>query len=255
MDYEKRKNEILTDFFNSGQLKVKVEGVLIKLGITRKTELVNDSMSEVYFQLSKYNAEKLVTAFDKNPNSLIAIAVVITKRLYRFKTQNPDNPNNSYLTKVLHGSNYRQLEFLSVTDAYDSGEGDYSGITLFEVDTLNVAGEKWDKIKERLTTTEIEFIDKLMDGFKFYKRKPTNEFKEYRTYVFNKIKNMDLNKPMTPLEEIKTKLDMQDVRMFEIMYDEDFSYREKIKMLKFTEAQYLSQRRILLKKIKAMNIK
>ena len=263
MDYESRKAEILRDFFNSNNLKSKADAYFKgKHRISRETKIAEEALNQVYYHLSNYNAEKLVTMFDKNPNSLEAVSVVIMKRLFRFKKDNPDNPNNSFLTKLFFGSNYFDLSYVSPTDEYSESSNstdnqNFSSITLHN-DSLfidkDLSDNKLDLIKERLTPKEIQFLEDIMSGEKFYKRKPPNSFKEYKEYVFNKIRAMQLDKPLNKLELIRTKLDFEDIKRFDIIFDDTLCYKEKMKLLKYTEPKYLSQRRILLRKIKALNI-
>ena len=134
----------------------------------------------------------------------------------------------------------------------------FSTLILFDGELFedrNYQVDKWELTKQRLTEKEKQFIEDLLSGVQFYKRKPTNQFKEFRDYAFNKIKEMDVSKPLSALEQIRCKLDMPDVQKFDVMFDEDLTFTEKKKLLKYKEGQYLSQRRILLKKIKALNIK
>ena len=264
MDYEEQKNKILTEYFNSGKLKTKIDGYYKgKLHISRFTRIAEEIELQVWYELSKYPAEKLVNRYKQNPNSLEALAVVIAKYQFRHKKSTPDSPNNSFGTKLVFGSNYFSDDFISPTDTYnESGDcEDYRGIPIpndtdgyFFKDRDNTP-DRWEAIQQRLTSDEIEFVTALWNGERFYKRKPTNQYKEYRDYILNKIKEMDLSKPLTAIQQIRTKLPMKDVQHFDIMFDETLSYRDKIKKLGYSEAKYLAQRRILLKKIKALNIK
>lgn len=261
MDYIKRKEEILTNYFKNNNLKIKIDSICFRNFITRNSGIADDIEAEVYLALSNYNPEKLVTEFDKNPKSLEAIAVTIAKRCFRYRKENPDNPNQSFGTKLLHTSTFRDFTYVSPTEEFNdnlNGYNDFNTFVLFDGDLFddkNYQPEKWEQIKQRLTPTENEFLEDLLAGKKFYKRKPTNQFKEFRDYVFSKIKNMDLNKAPTPLEQIREQLDMKDVQMFDVMFDEDLKRVDKIKKLIFSEQQYIAQRRILLKKIKGLNIK
>ncbi len=264
MDYEAQKTKILTDFFNSGKLKLKADGYFKgRLHISRYTGIAEELVLQTYYELAKYNAEKLVTAYLINPNSIEAIAVTILKRQLMHKKNNPESPNNSFGTKLIFGSNYFSGDFISSTDTYsESNEtADYTGIPIADVEDgdyfkdRDYSIDKQAEIFKRLTPDEIDFVNALWNGEKFYKRKPTNNYKEFRDYVFNKIQNMDLYKDPTPLEQIKNKLSMKDNQMFDVMFDDDLTRTDKIKKLKFSEQQYIAQRRILLKKIKEFNIK
>ena len=67
---------------------------------------------------------------------------------------------------------------------------------------------------------------------------------------------MNLSEIPSPLEQIRNKLSMKDVQLFEVMFDDDLKLAEKVKKLKFRSwQQYVAQRRILLKKIKDLNLK
>lgn len=271
MNYEEQKNKILTDFFNSGILKIKIDGYYKgKLHISRFTKIAEEIYLETLYHLSNYNAEKLVKAYEANPNSIEAIAVTVLKRQMMHKKpknvlsgstgyQVPLSPNNSFGTKLIFGSNYFSMDFISATDSYNEAGGinEYMGIPIADVEDGNYFKDRdynpdrWEAIQQRLTPDEIEFITALRNGQKFYKRKPTNQYKEFRDYIFNKIKAMDLNKDPAPLDQIKNKLSMKDNQMFEIMFDEDLKTDDKIKQLKFrSKQQYIAQRRILIKKIK-----
>lgn len=281
-NYEQQKTKILTDFFNSGILNIKADGYFKgRLQISRYTHIAEELVLQTYLELCKQDAETLVKRYQENPKSLEAISVVIMKRQLMHKKrkvstgetgtskfiksdyQPPLSPNNSFGTKLIFGSSFFSNDFVSHTDHYnEAGEsGDYQGIPIAEDQDGNYfkdrdySPDRFEAIKARLTTEEIEFVTDLWNGKKFYKRKPTNQYKEFRDYVFNKIKNMDLNKEPTPIEQIRNKLSMDDVLKFEVMFDEDLTMAEKLIKLKFSKQQYLSQRRMLLKKIKALNIK
>lgn len=257
MDYLKRKEEILTSFFNNNNLPKKIDAICFRNFITRNSQIADDILSEVLLALSAYNPEKLVTAFEENPKSLEGIAVQIAKRQFRVRKESPDNPNNSFGTKLLHTSTFRDYTYVSPTEEYSENDM-FSTFVLYDGELMadrDYSPDMWDIIKERLTPTENEFIENVLAGFKFYKRKPTNQFKEFKQYVFNKIKNMDISKDLTPLEAILTKLEMKEVQMFNIMFNEDLTFKEKMRALKFTENKYIVQRRILLKKIKNLKIK
>ncbi|MGY4540069.1 hypothetical protein ACVW0P_004511 [Mucilaginibacter sp. UYNi724] len=271
MDYIKRKDTILTDFYNSGVLKIKIDGYYKgKLSIPRQTKIAEEIYLETLYHLANYNAEKLVNAYDENPKSIEMISVKILKRQMMHKAPKkavesdsrgyvkPISPNNSFGTKLLFGSNYFGLNYISPTDTYNDGTDDFTGIPIPDTEDGNFFADRdysidrWQEIQKRLAPDEVEFITALWNGERFYKRKPTNEYKEYRTYIYNKIIEMDLNKPLTELELIKAKLSMKDVQLFNIMFDDDLSYTDKQKALGFSESKYLAQRRILLKKIKAL---
>ena len=272
MNYEEQKDKILTDFFNSGILKLKIDGYYKgRLHISRYTRIAEEIYLETLYHLSNYNAEKLVKAFEVNPNSIEAIAVTILKRQMMHKKpkvlsgstgyQPPLSPNNSFGTKLIFGSNYFSTDYVSPTDTYnEAGEiNDYLGIPIADIydnyfSDRDYKPDRWEEIQKRLTAEEIEFITALWNGKRFYKRKPTNAYKEFRDYIFNKIKAMDLSKEPSELDKIRYRLSMKDVKMFEVMFDEDLTTDDKIKLLKFrSKQQYIVQRRILIKKIKDLN--
>lgn len=295
MDYEKRKDEILTNFFNSGVLKVKTDGHYKgKLRVSRSTKVAEEMYLNTLYQLSKFDAEKLVKAYDENPKSIEALAVTILKRQYGDKKQPkitsgstvtepkkikkaskskfkidegsrykaPKSPNNSFGSKLIFGSNYFSDDYISPTDTYnESGsDEDYRGIPISDGEYFtdrDYSVNRVEAIFQRLTEDETEFVKTLWeDGTKtFYKTKPTKAYKEYRDYILNKIKNMDLNKGLTPLEQIKAKLTKSENEIFDVMWNEELTRKDKMKKLKFSEQQYTAQRRILLKRIKALNIK
>ena len=59
MDYEQQKNKILTDYFNSGRLKIKLDGYYKgKLHISRYTGIAEMIEGQVWLELAKYPAEK-----------------------------------------------------------------------------------------------------------------------------------------------------------------------------------------------------
>jgi hypothetical protein len=256
VDHEQRKKEIVTNYFNTGKLKVKIDAICFKWYVTRNSKIAEDIEAEVWFALSNYNSEKLCKVFEQQ-GTIEGLAVQIAKYQFRIRKENPESPNNSFGTKLLHTSTFHNISNVSVTDDFDSS-GDSTGITLFDGDVFeefNYSPDMWEIIRERLTETENQFIEDFLAGVRFYKRKPTNEFKEFRDYVFNKIKEMDINKQLTPLEQIRTKLEMKEVKIFDVMFDEDLSFKEKQKKLRISEGQYISKRRFLLKKIKGLNIK
>ncbi|WP_428329027.1 hypothetical protein [Mucilaginibacter sp.] len=264
MTNEEQKNKILTDYFNSGRLKVKIDGYYKgKLHISRYTKIAEEIELQVWLELSKYPADKMVERYNRNPNSLEALAVTISKYQMMHKRNNPDSPNNSFGTKLIFGSNYFSGDYISATDSYSETNetGDYTGIPIADVEDNNYfrdrdnSPDRQAEIFKRLTPEEIEFVTALWNGEKFYKRKPTNQYKEFRTYVFNKIQNMNIHEDPTPLQHIQNKLTMSENKLFNVMFDEDLSRAEKIKKLKYSEQQYIAQRRILLKKIKALNIR
>jgi hypothetical protein len=271
VNYKAQKDKILTDFFNSGALKIKIDGYYKgKLSIPRQTKIAEEIYLETLYHLANYNDERLVKAFEENPKSIEAISVTILKRQMMHKAPKkvesdnnrayvkPVSPNNSFGTKLLFGSNYFGLNYISPTDTYNDGSDEFTGIPVPDTEDGNFYADRdykldrWDEIQKRLAPDEIEFITALWNGERFYKRKPTNEYKQYRDYIYQKIKEMDLNKPLTQVELIKAKLSMKDVQLFNIMFDEDLSYTAKQKALGFSESKYLAQRRILLKKIKAL---
>ncbi|MES2265576.1 MAG: hypothetical protein V4520_02370 [Bacteroidota bacterium] len=271
MDYIKRKDQILTDFYNSGILKIKIDGYYKgKLSIPRQTNIGEEIYLETLYQLANYNAEKLVKAYDENPKSIEAISVTILKRQLMHKApKQPDSgstrayvkpisPNNSFGTKLLFGSNYFGLNYISPTDSYNENTEDFTGIPIPDVEDGNFFADRdysidrWQEIQKRLAPDEIEFITALWNGERFYKRKPTNEYKVYRDYIYKKINEMNLHKPLTELELIKARLSMKDVQLFNVMYDDDLTYAEKQKVLGFSESKYIAQRRMLIKKIKAI---
>jgi hypothetical protein len=261
VDIKQQANKIITDYYNTGRLKVRIDGYYKgKLHISRYTKIAEEVELQVWLELSKYPPEKLVERFNRNPNSIEALAVVIAKYQFMHKKSNPNSPNNSFGTKLVFGSNYFSDDYVSPTDTYnDSGDNtDYRGIPISDGEFFadrDYSPDRWQEIQKRLTPDEIEFVTALWNGEKFYKRKPTNAYKEYRDYILQKIKNMDLNKGLAPLEQIKTKLTMQENKLFDVMFDDDLSRQDKITKLKFSEPQYIAQRRILLKKIKGFNVK
>lgn len=261
MDYKKQADKIISDYYNTGRLKVRIDGYYKgKLHISRYTKIAEEVELQVWLELSKYPPEKLVERFNRNPNSIEALAVVISKYQFMHKKSNPDSPNNSFGTKLVFGSNYFSDDYVSPTDTYnESGENtDYRGIPISDGDFYadrDYSPDRVEAIFQRLTPDEIEFVTALWNGEKFYKRKPTNAYKEYRDYILNKIKYMDLNKGLTPLEQIKAKLTMSENVMFDVMFDDDLTRPQKIKKLKFSEQQYIAQRRLLLKKIKGLGVK
>lgn len=258
MNYDIRKNEILTEYVNSKKLtklKLKIRNICFRYYITTYSKIAEDILAEVLFQLSKSNSEKLVKAFEENPNSLEAIAVTIAQRCFTVKKTAPDNPNHSFGTKLLHTSTFKSYNSISHTEIYDEdGRGDEliiydSGV----LDTTTI--DKLDLIKERLTPKEIDFLERLMNNETYYVDKKTGtkkykSFKEFKEYLFTKIQSMDLEKPLSELEKIRTKLDREDLIKFDIMFNEELTFKDKMSQLKFTREKYLSQRRILIKKIK-----
>ena len=257
MDYDKRKNEILTNYFNSGTLTAKVEGYLIKFWITRKTQLVNDILLQVYFELCKYNSQKLVEMYDANPSSIEAVAVTICKRQFRYRNNDYSNPSHSYGTKLLFGSTYKQLEYLSPTDEFNN-DNEYKSNVLFDGDIyseLSYESSMWEKVQLRLTSEEKVFIEELLAGVKPYKTRPFKEYRIFKEYIFNKIKNMNLTENQTPMEQIKNQLSMNDNNQFDIMFNEELTLKEKREALNYSENKYIAQKRMLLKKIKSLNIK
>jgi hypothetical protein len=254
LDYELRKKEIIEAYFATGKLTAKVESICYRWYVTNKSNIAQDIEANVWLALSNYNPEKLCAIYDQT-GTIENVAVRIAQWQFRIRKNNPDNPNNSFGTKLLYGSSFHNLDSVSSTDTFNDG-GDSSSITLYDDDIFNEINYEPDRLEQiytRLTIKEKQFLEDLLAGVKPFTRKPPNSYKIFKEYVFTKIQNMNLSEPLSPLDNILTKLDMQDVILFNVMFDEDLSYKDKRKALKMTEPQYIAQRRILLKKIKGLN--
>jgi hypothetical protein len=260
LDYDKRKNEILTEYVNSKKLttlKYKIRNICFRYYVTDYSKIAEDVLAEVLLQLAKYNSEKLVTAFEENPNSLEGISVRIAQRCFTVKKKSPDNPNHSFGTKLLHTSTFKSFNSISHTETYDDSEQS-DELIIYDGGGLDTTiTDKLELIKERLTAKEIDFLERLMNKENCYVDNKTGtkkfkSFKEFKDYLYMKIQDMDLDKPLSELEKIRTKLDREDLHRFDIMFNEDLSMKDKMSILKYKEGKYFSQRRILLKKIRSI---
>lgn len=196
INYEKAKNQIITDIATSVEFKNKVRHIAFKNSVTDKSGLLEDVIQEVLLQLLKMDGEKMFNEYAKNPNYILGIALVIAKRAFMSNVKNPDYPKHSFIKSVKHTSTYNSFIEVNHTDAYEgeSWTENPNSIVLDETDMYDNLFEE-DKptaiqmICEYLEEDEVDYLNDFMNNLASSGYVSVKE-RAYREVLFAKIKDI-----------------------------------------------------------------
>jgi|GEM_PF-3276083 len=177
-------------------IKEYIRNLLYKNFLLQDNEFLEDVFSEFILQLNLIPADKFVSIYNESPNKLTAYSLrVIALRCFSIDSRNPDNYKHSLVRNMAYGSvfnnsNYsiNSIENIPDEDDFDSKR---EALVIYDIE------DEVDDFVCQFGFTVEEFLSLLPEEDKafFYqlagkntkRGKPTNEFKERKKALFDKI--------------------------------------------------------------------
>ena len=187
IDYEKARDQILTDLALSREFKNKVRYIIV----TRQYESLklnyDDIIQEVFIELYKKKPQYIYEQYIKNSGNIMAIALTIVKTFYKINPDYPDYPNKSIVHRLnFHSSALGRADWISPVDI-DFIE---NGISISEVGTvIGDCNESSNEIEGILNVKDrsIELITELRLKLNKKENSKLNAIIRY----FNSVKKVD----------------------------------------------------------------
>jgi hypothetical protein len=177
------KEQIITELYKSGQLQEKLVGIMYRHKIPMNADLQNDIIQTTFLNLTEYDTNKLIEAYENNPKRILALAVTIMLRKCILKDKRYGNNKHSLLTSLLYSSSLNTNNIpITPTDDYDENFYMHSVIQEEEEMEMTDYYELWEYLKTKLNKEDKLLINKL-----FNKQKILLKDKKI---LYKKIKNI-----------------------------------------------------------------
>lgn len=154
------KDRIITELYNSGAVQKKCAGFLFRNSIKQDTQIGEDSVQETFYWLSRYPTDKLIEAYEDNPNRVLALCVTIL-RFKCFSRATSGYPRHSLAWWILNFSNLNSLSYYDSTEEGEESKDNNRHFVL--ADQPDAANELWETVRGELTATENQDLDMFLN--------------------------------------------------------------------------------------------
>ena len=196
IDFDKAKEQILTELFLSTEFKNKIRKVIVDRQVQNLSVLYEEVMQEVMVEMTKKDGEYLFNQYIKSRGSIMALAITIAKSFFRTNPAYPDYPNKSIVHRLnFHSTITGRADWISPVDV-SGEEGDYTEVekrayvasdngiecinTLGGTDTANKIDSCLDRLKSTLNKKQIKTLDRMVNFFnKDNYHKDTKKYSDY----------------------------------------------------------------------------
>lgn len=183
------KNRIITAFYNSGVVQVKVEGMCFRNRIKKDTLIHEDIIQETFYWICRRPAEEIIEMFESNPNRLIGLAVRIAAlKGFVKNSKNPDYYKHSLARYILFASNFQQREHLEPCG--EKIEENPFILELVDPDTDKDFNSIWDFIEPNITEEELNIISDYHLPKKLKPKQINPELNDKYQEIVNKISGL-----------------------------------------------------------------
>lgn len=153
------KNKIITELYTSNKLQEKLVGIMHRHHIPTNAQIEDDIIQFTFQQLLEYNTEKMIEAYQDNPNRVLALGVTIMLRKCILKDKRYNSPKHSLTEYLLFGSSLRGSNISFDNEPNSKELYDHEDIP--ENEKLDYK-EMWDYFYDLLTNKEKILIKKLL---------------------------------------------------------------------------------------------
>lgn len=185
----KFKQDIVAQIYLDEEFKSKLKGMVYRNGINSESNIEQDVLSEVVYQLMKYDNIKLIDAYCDNYKRVFALAVTIATRAGFGKLNAEIHPNASVAKQILFGSNINKSEYFCNTTETIVKDGE----TIRHLFNEEKSG-LWEIIRDNLNDEENKFLDFILDNVlnKKYSQSYDRNLRKSH-YTFNEYKILRLS--------------------------------------------------------------
>lgn len=188
IDYEKARDQILTDLALSREFKNKVRYIIV----TRQYESLklnyDDIIQEIFIELYKKEPQYIFDQYKKRPGNIMALALTIAKSFFKINPEYPDYPNKS----IVHRLNYHSTA-LGRADWVSPVDIDFyeEGVDRSEIGTVIGDYDSCNEIEEVLSVKDrsIEIVEFIRTKLVKKDNSKLNAIIRY----FNGVKTVDEN--------------------------------------------------------------
>ena len=197
MDIEKRKNQIITELYESGKLQEKIKMICYQHRIPTDADIQSDILQVAMENLIKYDTNKFIEAYTDNPNRIIGLAVrIILRNGVYVDKRSAGGFKKSIAQQILHQSTYNTLVTVNtVDDIHDEFskilKSDDTDPEEYETNYQNM----WDYVRSNLNEFETMILNMVLEEKKPKGKKFKAEFEELKEKIkelineFNEWKN------------------------------------------------------------------
>lgn len=159
------RDEIIIKFWNSKQLHDKFDALLVRCGLSRATNILEDCTQQTFMELSRIPAEKLERLYQERPGQFEGYIIMIFKNVSI--RQSNDNPKGCLVSHLHHASSLNQNASISPTEVGDIGwdviSDDYNFIPVEREDDILSINNTFNYITSQLSKDEITILNLLLD--------------------------------------------------------------------------------------------